>query len=322
MQNSTAQNSTTQPVRIFIGSSFRNRVEEKVFVYSLQKYSTTPLEINIINGETGSVTMHNGEEKLLPAIVTDKLKGATAFSLARFAIPYWCNFQGKAIYCDSDQLSLEDITNLWNFDLSSAAIAAVHVKDAESGKDYVNNFLQQFIESSDPYYLTSVMLLDCSKLQGWNIESIIQGLNQDQFSYPELMFLGDAFLQQAPISIADLPTEWNHLDVLTANSKIVHFTDLTSQPWLFHHNAVSTLWEKFYLEAVQQGFVKPDDIEQAYQRNVISKRIKDLPNMTGIFGSVTNYLWRTWAATKFLCRRTLKSWLAAMKLYGNQAVAN
>jgi lipopolysaccharide biosynthesis glycosyltransferase len=291
-------------------------------VYSLLKHTHTPLEINIINGETGSVTMHNGEEKQLPAIVSDRLKGATAFSLARYAIPQWCNFQGRAIYCDSDQISLEDIANLWNFELSDAAVAAVDVKAAESGKDYVNSFLQQLIASPDPYYLTSVMLLDCSKLQEWRIESIIQGLNQGQFSYPELMFLGNDFLQQTPISIAALPSEWNHLDVLTSNSKIVHFTDLTSQPWLFHHNAVSAFWEKFYLEAVEQGFVKPEDIEDAYQRRVISKRIKNLPQMTGSIGQITNYVWRTWAAAAFLCRRTIKFWLSAIKLYGKQAVTN
>lgn len=316
------QNSTTQPVRIFIGSSCRNRVEEKVFVYSLLKHTHSPLEINIINGETGSVTMHNGETKQLPAIVSDRLKGATAFSLARYAIPEWCNFEGRAIYCDSDQISIEDIANLWNYELADRAVAAVNVKAAESGKDYVNNFLQQLIASPEAYYLTSVMLLDCSKLQSWRIESIVQGLNQDQFSYPELMFLGKAFLQQAPTSIADLPSAWNHLDVLTPSSKIVHFTDLTSQPWLFHHNAVSPFWEKFYLEAIAQGFVPAKEIEEAYQRGVISKRIKDLPSMKGGFGQLRNYLWRTWAATTFLGRKTAKSVLAVLRLYRKQAIAN
>lgn len=316
------QNATHQPIRIFIGSSCRNRVEEKVFVYSLLKHTNTPLEINIINGETGSVTMHNGEEKQLPAIVSDRLKGATAFSLARYAIPQWCGFQGKAIYCDSDQISREDIAHLWNFKLSGAAVAAVDVKAAESGKYYVNSFLQQLVASPNPYYLTSVMLLDCSKLQAWSLESMIQALNQNQFSYAELMFLGPDFLRQTPIEIAALPSEWNHLDVLTPASKIVHFTDLTSQPWLFHHNAVSAFWETFYLEAVQQGFVKPEDIEEAYQRNVISKRIKNLPQMTGGIGQLTNYVWRTWAAAAFLSRRTVKSGLEIIKLYSKQAIAN
>jgi len=315
------QNPVHQPIRIFIGSSFRNRVEEKVFVYSLLKHTRTPLEINIINGETGSVTMHNGEEKRLPAIVTDRIKGATAFSLARYAIPHWCNYEGKAIYCDSDQISLTDIAQLWNYDLADCAIAAVDVKQAESGKDYVNTFLQQLIESPEAYYLTSVMLMDCSKLKHWSIEPIIQGLNSDRFSYPELMFLGKSFLAHVPTSVTLLPSAWNHLDVLTPQSKIVHFTDLTSQPWLFHHNAVGAFWEKFYLEAVQQGFVETDDIEQAYQRNVISQRIKDLPQMTGIFGQTTNYFWRTRAATCFRFRKTVKAWLSILRVR-KQAISN
>jgi lipopolysaccharide biosynthesis glycosyltransferase len=316
------QDSIKQTVRIFIGSSARNRVEEKVFVYSLLKHTSTPLEINIIDGETGSVTMQNGDVKLLPAIISDRLQGATAFSLARYAIPQWCDYQGKAIYCDSDQLSLEDIANLWNYPCSDAEIAAVHVKAAESGKHYVNTFLRQLIDSEEDYYLTSVMLLDCEKLKSWNIEAIVQGLNQDQFSYPELMFLGQSFLKHVPTSITTLPKEWNHLDVMTSDSKIVHFTDLTSQPWLFDHNTLGAFWERFYLEAVTQAFLSQADIDQAYIKRGISKRIKNLPSMTGGIGQMTNYFWRTWAASAFLCRKVIKSQLAAVGLYGRQATAN
>lgn len=39
---------------------------------------------------------------------------STPFSAFRFGIPYFCDFYGKAIYCDSDFIFLKDIAQLWN----------------------------------------------------------------------------------------------------------------------------------------------------------------------------------------------------------------
>lgn len=320
MQNSITQHSPTQPIRIFIGSSSRNVLEEKVFVYSLQKYSSLPIEVNILDGETGSVRFQNGEVKELPATVRHAMKGATAFSLARFAIPQWCNYQGRAIYCDSDQLLLQDLAELWNMDLEGAGATAVHVRDAESNPYYVNSFLKSLMESSEDYYLTSVMLMDCEQLKTWDIEAIVEQFNQGKFSYSEMMFFGKAFTQSIPTEVKRLPTEWNHLDVLTQNTKLVHFTDLTSQPWLFHHNKTGTLWERFYLEAIEQGFVPDAVIQQAYEKGVISKRIRDLAQTHDAWGRFWNEIWRTWLAFGFLLRRRAKFVLARLQL--RQAVSH
>lgn len=306
-------NNPNQVVRIFIGSSAKNVVEEKVFIHSLLKHSSLPLEINIIDGNTGSVTLHTGEVKRLPSEIGDRIKGATAFSLSRYAIPQWCEYQGKAIYCDSDQICLEDISELWNYELLDAAVAAVHVKEAKSRKDYVSSFLKKLINSEDNYYLTSVMIMDCSKLQAWNLGAIIKSFEQNNFSYTDMMFLGKEFTKLFSTKVKNLPNTWNHLDVLLEDSKLIHFTDLTSQPWLFDHNPVGPFWEKLYLETVNKGEISKEEVLQAYQNGGISRRIVNLYSTNGVIGQYINNFWRTWGILLFALQQLLRSLVFSMK---------
>ncbi|MBW4441669.1 MAG: hypothetical protein KME10_10620 [Plectolyngbya sp. WJT66-NPBG17] len=46
--------SNSEPIRIFIGSSPRNLIEEQVFCHTLLKHASQPLEIYSIDGLTGS----------------------------------------------------------------------------------------------------------------------------------------------------------------------------------------------------------------------------------------------------------------------------
>jgi lipopolysaccharide biosynthesis glycosyltransferase len=172
----------SQPIKIFIGSSPQNIIEEKVFRYTLQKYTVSPIEIHIINGKAGSVkNIGTGEMKELPTHLIHRIKGATAFSLARWAIPQWCGYQGKAIYCDSDQIALSDISALWNYDLCGSALAAVPIKKATCFKHYRDNFLKFYLKSDDDFHLASVMLFDCEKAS-WSFESLINLLDEGKFS--------------------------------------------------------------------------------------------------------------------------------------------
>lgn len=293
----------SQPIKIFIGSSPQNIIEEKVFRYTLQKYTTSPIEIYIINGKAGSVqNINTGEVKELPTHLIPRIKGATAFSLARWAIPQWCGYQGRAIYCDSDQIVLRDISELWNYDLCASPLAAVPVKKATCFKHYRDNFLKFYLNSDDDFYLASVMLFDCEKAS-WSFESLINLLDEGEFSLSDLMYLGKGFRNYLKSDIRELPNEWNHLDVANADSKIVHFTDLTSQPWLFHHNPVSSIWEKFFLESVDQAFLSREEIVEAYSSKWISRRIMALALMNDRFRQPIDSIWRNWNAFVFLFLR-------------------
>ncbi|MGC1310054.1 MAG: glycosyltransferase [Phormidesmis sp.] len=290
-----------ESVRVFIGSSPRNLIEEKVFCYTLKKYTSSPLDIYIINGQNGSATrLLTGEVKTLPPGIIERIPGATAFSMARWAIPQWCDYQGKAIYCDSDQIALADITELWDFDLKGNMCAAVPVKQAKVYKHYTDQVLQRFLTSEDDHYLASVMLFDCEQASDWSLKSLIELMDQKQFTLPELMFLSAPLRRYFDIVITALPREWNHLDVVDADSKIVHFTDLTSQPWKFHHNAVSDLWEHFFLATLSDGALSVDEVKAARKAGYISQRIQSLAVMPHRMQGPVNRLWRGWSAATFL----------------------
>ncbi len=284
---------TLEPIRIFIGSSNKNVIEQKVYAYTLKKHTQHPIDFNIIDGLNGSVTnLATGEVKALPSALTQHIPGATAFTLARWAIPEWCDYQGKAIYCDSDQLSMSDIADLWNFDLEGHIAAAVPVKQAKCYPHYVRHYLKDYYASSDEHYFVSVMLLDCEKASIWSLESLLKLIEAKKFSLTDLMNFSGPFRAHFNVNIKTLPSEWNHLDVVYPDSKIVHFTNLSTQPWRFHHNAISELWDNLFFEAYDQGEVLRSDIVRARDLGRLTARHKAVSALPRGIRSGVNRLWR------------------------------
>ncbi|MBE9011745.1 hypothetical protein IQ250_16190, partial [Pseudanabaenaceae cyanobacterium LEGE 13415] len=236
--------------------------------------------------------LSTGEVKQLPQTVTGRIKGATAFSLARWAIPEWCQYQGRAIYCDSDQIAMQDIAELWNYELGESVIAAVPVKQAKCYKHYVADSMGVFLHTEETFYLASVMLMDCAKIQ-WSLSELVDLIDRTVFSSSNLMYLGEQFRQHFKLNVSALPSEWNHLDYVDRDSKIVHFTDLTSQPWRFHHNPVSDVWETVFLAAIDEKALTQAEIDTAYQKGWIIRRIKVLAQLPRSIRRPVNWSWRT-----------------------------
>lgn len=296
---------SVEPIRIFIGSSLKNSVEEAVMRYTLQKYTRAPLDITVIDGITGSCkNLKTGEVKALPEGVPDRIPEATAFSYARWAIPEWCNYQGRALYFDSDQLAISDVSELWNYDLAGRTLAAVKIKEVKCHHYYVKHFLEPLIESPETLFLTSVMVIDCEKAP-WNLRQLLDLIDQKAFTPTSLMNLGEQFRQYFNCEVTLLPKEWNHLNLIQGDSKLVHFTDLTDQPWRFDHNDISDLWERFYLEAIDAGFVPQSTLDTAFARKGILPRIKALGEMPKFIRRPVNWVWRTWDGTTFKFNRWL-----------------
>ena len=282
-----------EPIRIFIGSSINNLIEQKVYCYTLKQHTQHPIEFNIIDGLNGCVTnLTTQETKQLPADIHQFIPGATAFTLARWAIPEWCDYKGKALYCDSDQLALADIAELWNFDLEDSFCALVPVKEAKCHPHYVRNFLQNYLKAEDTYYFSSVMLMDCEKAAAWSLEKLVKLIRDRAFTLEDLMQLTAPFRDHFNIAVKTLPSEWNHLDVLYPNSKIVHFTNLSTQPWRYHHNAISELWDNLFLEAYDQGAIAREDIARANQLGRLTTRHRVVSSLNQSVRSPINRLWR------------------------------
>lgn len=94
-------------IRLFVGVDCNGCDAESAMVleYSVKKYSSLPVDITWMKISNIPHSFWHG---------WDSSQWSTPFSAFRFGIPQYCDFEGKAIYCDSDFIFLKDIAQLWN----------------------------------------------------------------------------------------------------------------------------------------------------------------------------------------------------------------
>src|SRR3569833_1294337 len=97
----------TDAIRIFVGCAARNEDLESqaVLEYTLTKYASKPLEIEWMRQSDDPASFWHG---------CNTLGWVTPFSGFRYGIPERCNFDGRAIYMDSDMIVRDDIAKLWD----------------------------------------------------------------------------------------------------------------------------------------------------------------------------------------------------------------
>jgi hypothetical protein len=127
-----------------------------------------------------------------------------SFTLTRFLPPSLMNFEGRVVVIDPDIFALKDISPLFEMDLEGRAIAACRKKGA---------------------FDSSVMVLDCEKLKHWDVELWLQKLANKEMDYEDIMTLKNE------LNILEIGREWNDLDHLDENTKMLHTTNRLTQPW-------------------------------------------------------------------------------------------
>lgn len=207
-------------IRVFVGTSEGNDdIEaEKTLKYSLEKHCSEPIEV---------LFMRNTEDGFMGKF--NSTGWATPFTNLRWAIPEYCNFEGKAIYMDVDQLNLRDISELYNIDLENKPFASR------------DNRL-------------CVMVMDCEKMQKElsPVSYIKENGNYGRQIYWNILEKGKHF-----------DPRWNCLD--GENRPIsdiwhLHFTSMPTQPWKpswcksphrpHPRQDLVSLWEQYRDEAV------------------------------------------------------------------------
>lgn len=133
--------------------------------------------------------------------------GPTGFTLFRFAIPEMMGFSGFAIYLDCDMLVLDDIE-----DLEMCGQSGKWVKSRVGG------------DNGD-----CVSVIDCSAVRGLTWPSIEMMRNGGWRKWDVRRLL-------QPIMVDGVPDAWQVCDSWNPDAKLIHFTDLKTQPW-FGHNA-------------------------------------------------------------------------------------
>lgn len=204
------------PVRIFLGSERQQFRAERVFLWSIEKHRDPSriYEIHLLKGLKGYISGF----------------WITGFTNYRFAIPYFCDYQGRAIYNDVDQVWLTDPAELFDRDMGRAGFLSINDHD------------------------TSVMLIDCQRMSGiWNREAAIRTTRKRI----------EARAREAGLW-GELEGRYNARDseYRPGESACVHFTTLQTQPWrpfpewfVYHDNPTGALWPDLEREADRAHFL-------------------------------------------------------------------
>ena len=164
-------------LRIFIGIDERQPIAYHVLVSSIQCRASKPVAIT----------------PLILDQLPIKRRGLTSFTFSRYLVPYLCNYEGQALFIDSDMLLLGDVAELF---------------DSQSGSSvdivpFAGNFA---------FERPSVMLFNCAECRDLTPELIETGNPQD-FSWAK--------------SIGHLSADWNHLvgyAPYNPDAKLIHYT--------------------------------------------------------------------------------------------------
>lgn len=125
----------SDPIRLFVGADGTNcdLESQAVLEWSVRKHTTADVEIRWMQQAAKG-----------PWSGWNCRTGRTPFTHFRWSLPAVCEFQGRAIYCDSDFIFVADIADLWHQQIRHMALVRNPV-----GK-----------------ISTSCILFDCAKARG------------------------------------------------------------------------------------------------------------------------------------------------------------
>lgn len=238
-------------VKVFIGSGEASLIERKVAVYSLRKHTKRDLDIYVCNGTHNAIELNDEDPFIAPMSLRVKYRNVTEFSLYRYLIPELCNYSGKAIYIDSDTICLSDIGQLFDTPMDGADFLAK--PDAYKGEQL---------------WGLSVMLIDCEKCR-FDLEQTIDEIDAGLYSMTDFSLMAPKFLEHHPYKIGRLDPLWNVFDQWDAQTKLIHYTNLETQPWKYHNHPYGELWFTYFEEARAAGYVTDRDLELSRIRSYV-----------------------------------------------------
>lgn len=215
-------------VQVFVAATAAEWLPTRVLEFSIQETCALPVQLHRIASFERSIPM--------PRELRNRPR--TPFSFQRFLIPELCNYQGRAIYLDADMQLFTNIGALWSAPMDGHDLLTV--REGTDGRK------GQF----------SVVLLDCRRLQ-WRIESIVQGLDEGRYTYEQLMYE----MCVASSVGRTLDSGWNSLEKYEpGHTRLLHYTDMDTQPWVSLNNPLSHLWVGCLRRAIDAGFITEEEI--------------------------------------------------------------
>lgn len=197
---------------VFIQTNEKQLIGALVSAYSLKRNSATPeaFDVRVMHQEDysffrareGEIYLRDGVERPWQ---NDDLQ---SFTPTRFMPPELMGYEGRALVIDPDVFAVGDAMELLSRDMDGKAILCR-------------------LQGGRKKYSTSVMLLDCAKLQHWQVERDFNALFERKRDYIDWTSLA----LEAEETIGLFGPEWNDFDRLTPETKLIHNTKRRTQPW-------------------------------------------------------------------------------------------
>ena len=203
---------------VFIHTNDKQIVGAFVSMYSMKKASAHPDAFDVklirleetphLNKRQGQLYLRKGKKAVW---LNEDLQ---SFSPLRRSVPQLMNFHGRAVVVDPDVFAIGDIYELLTMDMQEKAIMCRHVSEGYKGNGHA-------------FYASSVMLLDCEKLDHWRWDEEIDLMFAGKLDYGPWI----ALRTEDPATIGEIGEDWNSFDRLTSDTKLLHTTERLTQPW-------------------------------------------------------------------------------------------
>jgi len=181
-------------VRVFVATSpgTDDLPAEITLEHSLRKNCSEDIEVVFMRNNNDPENFFGG---------FDNDGWATPFTNLRWAIPSYCNFEGRAIYMDCDMVNFRDISKLFNMDMEGAPLVC------REG------------------WRTCVMLMDCAKLEK-HLPPVSEIKKDSKFNQRNA--------QKFAALAKPIDERWNCLDGEgrpLSDIWHLHWTHMPTQPW-------------------------------------------------------------------------------------------
>lgn len=194
-------------IKVFVGLAPNGEDAESAMVleYSLRKNSSQPVEIVWMKMSRDPTSFWYA----VPPVGWNTTQWATPFSGFRWGIPEYCNYEGRAIYMDSDMMILKDINNLWTMDLHGKVAA---------------------VKRTDRFCVT---LWDCAEFKKITDATIGKDISQVRHMPQLHSWMGGLFQHGMKDRLHFFDSKWNCFDgenERLEDINILHYTDMSTQP--------------------------------------------------------------------------------------------
>lgn len=219
-------------ISVYVGADRSQMLAVSVLEYSIKRHTTAKVEVMPML------------DLPVPKPKDPRNGQRTGFSFSRFCIPKLAGYKGKAIYMDADMLVFKDIRELWSIPFDRAkVIIQQEVKFEEVTTAKIGAPQKRKKQCA-------VMLLDCEHLQ-WDIHGIITGMDERRYDYEQLMY-DLCILNEADVKYG-VPFEWNSLEYWDPTTRLIHYTDVYTQPWTAVNNKFGYLWFDEVRRMIDEG---------------------------------------------------------------------